>query len=266
MVKMLNTGDPMTNENKRRCVIIGGAPIIDYDNIARYLREDDYFIFCDSGLKHLQKLRSASARAGENPAELKVARAVENPAEDNYLVPDLIIGDFDSYDKAQLAMSGADMDVNLADIETIVLPVIKDETDTAFAVSEALRRGFEEFLLIGAIGGRMDHSLVNVSLLYKLYEAGCQAVIVDDYSEMSIVGSEPAYVENTYPFFSLLNMFGPSRDITVTGAKYNLSGAEIKAAEQYASSNEVAPGQTARITVGEGELLLIKVLRDHTDL
>ena len=224
----------MKQKDQKRCVIVGGAPIIDYQNLIPYLREDDYLVFCDCGLKHLQRLQEAKGSA---------------------LVPDLIVGDFDSYQNPELD-----------GIETIVLPVVKDETDTAFAASEGLRRGFKDFLIIGAIGGRMDHSLVNISLLYKLYQAGCQAVLIDDYSEMCIVGKNPVRVEDSYPFFSLLNMFGPSRGITITGAKYNVSGAEIKAAEQYATSNEVTPGQTACITVDEGELLLIKILREQFDL
>ena len=36
----------------RRCVIIGGADIGNYDFIRERISTDDYFIFCDSGLKH----------------------------------------------------------------------------------------------------------------------------------------------------------------------------------------------------------------------
>jgi thiamine pyrophosphokinase len=35
-----------------RCVIVGGADINGYDKVKGYFLEDDYFIFCDSGLKH----------------------------------------------------------------------------------------------------------------------------------------------------------------------------------------------------------------------
>ena len=222
----------MNDTKKRRCVIVGGAPIIDYDNVIKYLREDDWFVFCDSGLKHLQKLQTEAE-----------------------IMPDLIVGDFDSYDNPQLE-----------DVETIVLPTVKDETDTAFAASEALRRGFDDFLIIGAVGARLDHTLVNISLLYKLYKAGCAAVLLDDYSAMTIAGKEPSYIDGSYMFFSLFNMFGPSRDITITGAKYNLSRAEVRPDAQYATSNEVAPGSTACVTVGDGELLLMKISREMSDL
>lgn len=235
----------MNDTKKRRCVIVGGAPIIDYDNVIKNLREDDWFVFCDSGLKHLQKLQAAADQMSpEAPDRVPICVA-----------PDLIVGDFDSYDNPQLE-----------DVETIVLPTVKDETDTAFAASEALRRGFDVFLIIGAVGARLDHTLVNISLLYKLYKAECSAVLLDDYSAMTIAGKEPSYIDGSYKFFSLFNMFGPSSDITITGAKYNLSKAEVRPDAQYATSNEVTPGGTACVTVGEGELLLIKISREMSDI
>ena len=228
--------------NSRRCVIVGGAPILDYNNAAAYLREDDYFVFCDCGLKHLQKLRQCFRTMGFG----------------HELTPDLIVGDFDSHEKPA--------DLDLAGVETITLPRAKDETDTAFAASEAIRRGFTDYLIIGAIGARLDHSLVNLTLLLKLSRTGCRAVIADDYSEMEIISKEPSHIDGSFKYFSLLNLFGTAHDITITGAKYNISGAEIKLDEQYATSNEVAPGQTACVTAGKGELLLIKVIRDHSEL
>ncbi len=205
----------------RRCVIIGGADIGRYDRVRGYLRKDDFYICCDSGLKH---------RAG-----LGVA-------------PDLIVGDFDSHENPHL------------DIETIVLPCEKDDTDTVFAVKEALKRGFEEFLLVGVIGGRLDHTLGNVSILLMLDAQGKKAVAVDDFSELEIVSDQSAQIEDRYAYFSLLNISGTARDVIIRGAKYPLEGAEITCEYQYGVSNEPLPGQTAVVTVGRGRLLLIKVL------
>ena len=42
----------------RRCVIVGGAGIGNYDYIREQLREDDFMIYCDSGLKHLEALQT----------------------------------------------------------------------------------------------------------------------------------------------------------------------------------------------------------------
>lgn len=203
-----------------RCVVIGGADITKYELIKSNLRDDDFFVFCDSGLKHMDRLG---------------------------VKPNLIVGDFDSYDNPNLS------------IETIVLPCVKDDTDTVFAVKEMIRRGAKEFLVIGAIGARLDHTLGNVGILNMLNSQGLKGTIIDDYSEMEIISGGPWLVEDKYSFFSLLNITGVAKGITIKNAKYYLDNAEITCDYQYGVSNEVIPGKTAEISISDGKLLLIKV-------
>lgn len=203
----------------KRCVIVGGADINNYEYIKSCLCNDDFIVFCDSGLKHLESLQ---------------------------VKPGLIVGDFDSHDNPQL------------DVETIVLPCEKDDTDTVFAVKEALKRGFDDFLLIGVVGARLDHTLGNVSILLYLDALGKKGTIIDDYSEMEIVSSEPVYIDDSFAYFSLLNISGIAKGISIENAKYPLNNAEITCEYQYGVSNEVTPGMTAKVTVKEGKLLLIK--------
>lgn len=203
----------------KRCVIVGGADIGNYEYIRDMLSAEDYIIFCDSGLRHMGQLQ---------------------------VKPSLIVGDFDSHENPQL------------DVETIVLPCEKDDTDTVYAVKEAVQRGFDTFLLIGVVGGRLDHTLGNVSILLYLDTIGKKGVIVDDYSEMEIVSSTPALISDRYAFFSLLNITGCAKGVTIQHAKYPLEDAEITCEYQYGVSNEVLPGKTAVVSVGEGKLLLIK--------
>ena len=204
----------------KRCVIVGGADIGSYGFIRENLRADDFVVFCDSGLKHLE------------PLQVK---------------PDLIVGDFDSHENPHL------------DTETIVLPCEKDDTDTVYAVREAVRRGFSDFLLVGVVGARLDHTLGNVSILLYLDSLGKKGTVIDDYSEMEIVSDRPVSVSGRYAFFSLLNITGRAKGVTITGAKYPLSGAEISCEYQYGISNEVLPGETASVSVADGKLLLIKI-------
>ena len=205
----------------KRCVIVGGADIGNYGFIRRTLRADDYVIFCDSGLKHLEGLQAR---------------------------PSLIVGDFDSHENPHL------------DVETIVLPCEKDDTDTVYAVKEAVKRGFDDFLLIGVVGARLDHTLGNVSILLYLDSLGKHGCIIDDYSEMEIVSDKPVSVCDRYAFFSLLNITGCAKGITITGAKYPLDGGEITCEYQYGISNEVLPGKTAAVSVQNGKLLLVRIL------
>ena len=205
---------------RKRCVIVGGADIRNYAFIRETLCADDYVIFCDSGLKHLEQLQVA---------------------------PSLIVGDFDSHENPGLA------------VETIVLPREKDDTDTMYAVKEAIKRGYDTFLLIGVVGARLDHTLGNVYILRYLEWQGKHGRIIDDYAEMELVSQDPVTVSGEYAYFSLLNITGCAKGITITGAKYPLCGAEITCEYQYGISNEVLPGETAAVSVKCGGMLLIKV-------
>lgn len=203
-----------------RCVIVSAAEIHNYEKIKTFLLPTDYYIFCDAGLNHQQLLG---------------------------VTPDLIVGDFDSTTRPETT------------IETIQLPREKDDTDTFYAVKEALRRGFTDFLFLGVIGNRFDHSLCNISCLLFLYERNVTAKLLDDYSEMSVIGKEKVYINDDCSYFSLMNITGNVNDVTIKNAKYTLENAEIKASYMYGSSNEVLPGKIAEVSVQTGNLLLIKV-------
>ncbi len=202
------------------CVIVGGAEIRNYDEIKKYLSAEDFYVFCDCGLNHQEKLG---------------------------VKPDLIVGDFDSHKRPD------------TDIETIVLPCEKDDTDTVFAVKEAIKRGYKNFILIGVVGGRFDHTLGNIAILMMLKNRGLDGLIVDDFSEMEIVGDKAAFVEDKFSYFSLLNISGKAEGVTIKNAKYPLDEAEIKCDYPIGVSNEVIKGKTAEIAVKNGELLLIKI-------
>ena len=76
---------------------------------------------------------------------------------------------------------------------------------------------------------------------------------------IEVVSDKPVYVEDTYSYFSLLNMTGCAKGIKIEGAKYPLEDGEITCDYQYGISNEVLPGGKACVTVEEGRLLLVKV-------
>ena len=101
-----------------------------------------------------------------------------------------------------------------------------------------------------------------MSILLYLDSLGKRAEIVDDYSEMQIVSKDEVSIEDKYPFFSLLNITGCARGITIRDAKYPLDGAEITCEYQYGVSNEVLPGRTASVRVGEGVLLLMRIFSE----
>ena len=205
-----------------KCVLIGAAEINNYELYRKYLSPDDFYIFCDGGLKHQDKLNVQA---------------------------DLIVGDFDSWNEA------------LPKAETIQLPCEKDDTDLFFAAKEAVKRGFDDFIILGAIGGRLDHSMVNISVLLYLYENHKKALILDDFSEMEIAGNcnTKTYVSDKFSYFSLISLTGNAEGVTIRNAKYPLKDGIITPEWQFAVSNEVIHGKTAEIEVKNGNVLIVKV-------
>lgn len=202
------------------CVIIGGADIVDYDRIKGYINDKSFIVCCDSGLKHIEKLS---------------------------VMPDLVVGDFDSHDKPSFS------------VETIVLPREKDDTDTFFAVKEAVKRGFIAFTILGAVGNRLDHTLGNISILMYLNSLGLTARLIDDYSEMQVI-SDCIEISNSFSFFSTVSIDGTARGVCIENAKFPLHNAVIEPIYQYGISNEVLPGKAStRVRLKEGKLLIIKV-------
>jgi len=87
--------------------------------------EDEYVIACDAGVGHAL---SAGIR------------------------PDLLVGDFDTYKEA--LPEG---------IPVLRAPAEKDDTDTMMAVRYALERGYDSIRICAALGGRLDHSIGNLT-------------------------------------------------------------------------------------------------------
>ena len=107
---------------------------------------------------------------GDTPEELLLKDCVQNSyviatdgaceyLEQYGVLADLVVGDFDSYPYERscnvLKNSGS----------IVKHKVEKDYTDGQLALSEATDRGFKNIVLLGALGGRLDHALENIRLL-----------------------------------------------------------------------------------------------------
>jgi thiamine pyrophosphokinase len=211
-----------------RCVIVAAGQILDYGRARSFLKGDDFFIFCDGGLSHAEGL---------------------------CVKPDIIVGDFDSCDSSDLSKYAG----TSGHPEIIKLPREKDDTDTMFAVKLALERGYSDFLLLGAMGGRFDHALGNLSVLLYLEGLGKKALLVDDYSAMQIVGRQPLYIEDKCSYFSVLTVAGDVSGVNIKNAKYPLENAKLSADFQLGISNEVLPGKLAEVSVACGRVLVVIV-------
>ena len=79
--------------------------------------------------------------------------------------PDLVVGDFDSLGRRP------------SHPNVIQLPSAKDDTDMVYALREGLDRGFRRFVLLGGVGGRLEHTLANLQALSWLTTQGARGVL-----------------------------------------------------------------------------------------
>ncbi len=88
------------------------------------------------------------------------------------VVPDVIIGDFDTFSEEELPDN----------CEIIKHPEDKDDTDTMLAVKLALNRGYKNIVICGAIGGRLDHTFANIQTLRYIMKHGGYGELAGDGS------------------------------------------------------------------------------------
>ncbi len=204
-----------------RAVIIAGGEIFDPSFYKEYFREDDIVICADSGYQNAYKLG---------------------------LVPDVVIGDFDSFPEEQVTAG-----------KKIVLPVEKDRTDSHECVYYAIEHGFCEILLLGAIGTRLDHTIANLHLLKIALDAGVDMKIANEQNEVFLIREKTEFSKKTGWHVSLLPI-GKAEGIVTEGLYYPVMNGTMEFGNPYGVSNEFTD-DTAKVSL-KGGLLLVILSRD----
>ena len=162
------------------------------------------------------------------------------------IVPDLVIGDFDSM-RAEDAPAGS-----------VRVPAEKDDTDSMLALREGLRRGCREFHLYGMTGGtRPDHTLAALQSLAFLRRQGARGWLYDRGFVYTAIENETLELARTkdWGIVSLFSMGGRAEHVTLEGLQYPLTDGAIPCDFPIGVSNHFIAGR-ARITVGAGLLLV----------
>lgn len=195
------------------CYIVGACPP---GPMAFAQGRPSLIIAADQGLRHLE-------RAG--------------------IVPDLIVGDFDSLGQVPLGEN------------VIQHPVEKDDTDMMLAVKTALGRGCRTFVLYGGIGGRLDHTYANLQTLAYLSDHGARGYLLGDGFAAT------AWQDGTLDFpaglTGTVSVFCPgekAEGVSIEGLYYSLRDAVLTSGFPLGVSNQFT-GVSARVSVRKGTLL-----------
>ncbi|MBU6335015.1 MAG: thiamine diphosphokinase [Chloroflexi bacterium] len=163
--------------------------------------------------------------------------------------PDVIIGDGDSLAPAELAQLAA----NGARI--VPHPRDKDETDLELALAWALAHGAEECDIVGALGGRWDHSLANVLVCAGKRFAACRMRLHAPGETLYIVHTSVVLDESRGATVSLIPLTAVVTGVTTRGLRYELSAATLRHDQGRGLSN-VLLVPPAMVTLESGVLLV----------
>lgn len=201
-----------------RAVIIAGGRLNNYEFYRHMINDNDTIICADSGCMSAHRLG---------------------------IVPDVVIGDFDSFPIKEA----------VAKNEKIVLPTEKDKTDTHECVCYAIEHGFDEILLLGATGTRLDHTIANIHLLKIALDSNIKMKIVDEHNEVYLTDKEITLAKSDGRHVSVLPI-GKAEGISSEGLYYPMNGASMEFGNPYGVSNEFTENK-AKISVNSGLLLVI---------
>ena len=160
--------------------------------------------------------------------------------------PDILIGDFDSL-RGEIPEG----------LRTIKYPKEKDETDMFLSYEAGVKLGYSEFVMLGATGGRLDHTYANISLLLYAREHGHNITLIDSNGIIICLKDEAiSLAGNPGGSLSVFAFGGVANGVSILGTKYEVEGARLTPDFPLGVSNEFTD-RPARISVEDGALLVI---------
>jgi thiamine pyrophosphokinase len=164
------------------------------------------------------------------------------------LKPELWVGDFDS--------AGSDLQAAYAHVPRHVFPAAKDATDGEIAITEALKRGAGELVLVGGFGGQFDHVLAHAMFLVALAKRGILVMMSSGNEEahpllqlLFFVDLAPATRLSLIPLTEI-------KGLTITGVRWPLKEKNVPRGSTLTLSNECTGGRAA-LGLESGEALVV---------
>ncbi len=208
---------------KNRAIIFINGSLPDLDAAKKLIRDDDFIIAVDGGTRHALNLG---------------------------LLPAVVIGDLESLDSADRRV----LEENQVEIRQY--PTDKDETDLELALDYAINAGYERILLIAALGGRLDQTLGNLSLLTDESLLGLDLRLDDGIEEVYFVRKHAQIHARSGEIISLIPWGNPVHGICTEGLRWSLQNEILYPHKTRGISNEML-GDVAKIQIESGLLLIV---------
>lgn len=186
-------------------------------------------------------------------------------AQEQGIEPDLIIGDFDSYDAdvsslQEATRNGAEQSMPAADLPKIItLPKAKDDSDTLAALRYCLQLGYRNFQLYCALGGRLDHLLANLQACSFAAEMGAAIEIISASTRVTLLhNSVRSFPRREGCALSIFSLSDTSLGVQIKGARYELTDAKLTRTFPIGLSNEWRTDDVVEVSVAYGTLIVIE--------
>lgn len=210
------------------CIIISGGELRDDPFYQCILSEAGFIICADGGARHAGKMG---------------------------IRPDVVLGDFDTLTARELE------ELERSGTRIIRYPRDKDYTDTHLALLQALKMEFTDIIILGALGGRLDHTLANVMLLAIPEAVEARIRIMDPGQEIFLVKKEAALRGGKGETISLLPLGSRVSGIKTRGLGYEVPGGILSIGHPIGVSNYFQE-EDAAIEIAEGLLLVVRIRKE----
>ncbi len=147
------------------------------------------------------------------------------------LTPHLIIGDMDSLP--------ANFKISDFNGEVILYPKDKNETDLELAIHHAITLNPDEIIILAALGGRMDHTLANISLLSNSHLVTRNVKLTDGVEEISLCKDQLEVKGRSGDVISLIPYQGNVEGVTTQNLKWKLKYETLYSDKTRGISNEM---------------------------
>ncbi|MCE7858532.1 MAG: thiamine diphosphokinase [Chloroflexi bacterium CFX2] len=203
-------------------------------------------IFANGSLPNPEKAR-ALIRPGDY---ILCADGGTRHALDLGLTPNIVIGDLDSVtyeERRKMEEMG---------VEVLEFSRDKNETDLELVINHALTLNSSQILILAALGGRMDHTLANITLLSNLQLATFNIRLADGVEELFFCRDQAQVEGRSGDIVSLIPWQGEVTGVFTENLRWHLHHETLYPDKTRGISNEMT-AEVATITIQSGLLLIV---------